>query len=355
MIELLEAYGLDRIERIASTGVVATLKGKRAGSRSIGLRSDMDALPIHEVSDAGYRSRNANVMHACGHDGHMAMMLGAARYLATTRNFAGVVHFIFQPAEEGRGGARKLIDEGLFERFPCDAVYGMHNYPGVAAGHFAINSGPFMAGVNRWWVTFSAKGGHGGAGHHKTADLTVVQAQFILALQTIVSRNVPSSETCVISVGHISAGSYWTGSILPSKLVVAGTARSFSSLVDAVIEERIPSLAHGLASLYGCECEVEMRWLARPLINHKNETLSAADAAQRAVGASMVDTAYPRVTGGEDFCEMLSEIPGALIFIGNGVDSAELHTPSYDFNDKILDAGIRYWIELVELELAGNR
>ncbi len=352
----LREWGIDVTEGIGGTGVVGTIQGRLPGQRAIGLRADMDALAIHEQTGAPHASTTPGTMHACGHDGHTTMLLGAARHLATNRDFAGTVQLIFQPAEEGRGGARKMLADGLFDRFPVDAVYGMHNVPGLPVGQFAIRTGPYLAGTSGWTATFHGNGGHGGAGPHLAADLTVVQAHYVLALQTIVGRNVPPLDTAVISVGHIDAGSSQSVNVMPSKLTLAGTARCFTPATQAIIDRRMAELAHGLAALHGATAEFRITWGTTPLVNHPEQTTTAAAAARTLVGDAAVETNAQPITGGEDFAFMLEAKPGAFIFIGNGTGPDGvvhgLHTPKFDFNDAILPLGAAWWVSVVQQELS---
>jgi amidohydrolase len=266
--DTLRGWGVEVSEGIAKTSVVGTVKGKRPGQRAIGLRADLDALYIRESTGLDYASRVPGKMHACGHDGHTTMLLGAARYLAEHPDFGGTVHFIFQPAEEGLGGGRLMVEEGLFDRFPVEAVYGMHNAPGLPVGKFATRTGPFLAASDSWTVTFRGPGGHGGAGAHLTSDPTVVQAHFVLALQTIVGRNVAAVETAVVSVGHIAGGDFGSPNIIPSELVVRGTSRSYKPAVRDLLQKRITELAHALAGAYGCTSEVDYDRRYPPLVTH---------------------------------------------------------------------------------------
>ena len=351
----LRSYGVGVTEGVGGYGVVGTLRGKRPGQGVIGLRADMDALSLTETTDVPYASATPGKMHACGHDGHTAMLLGAAQMLSQAPDFAGTVHFIFQPAEEGRGGAKAMLADGLFERFPCDAVYGMHNMPGIPVGNFALRNGPLMAGSGRWVVTFRGTGGHGGNSAHLSTDVTVALAFFIQALQAIISRNVAATETAVISVGHIAGGSPQSLNVMPSEMVVGGTMRAFNPQTQALLDKRMKEVAELSAATQGVTAEVVLRWGAAPLLNHDVQTAAAAAAAQRVVGEDNVDLNTKPVTAGEDFAFMLQAKPGAFIFIGNGDENDSpvhgLHTPNYNFNDAILPVGVRYWVELVQQEL----
>ena len=355
--ERLRSWGLETTEGIGRFGVVGTLKGRRPGQGAIGLRADMDALALTEQTGLAYGSTIPGRMHACGHDGHTAMLLGAARMLAENPDFAGTVHFIFQPAEEGRGGAQAMLEDGLFERFPCDAVYGMHNMPGVPLGHFALRKGPLMAGSGRWVATFRGTGGHGGNSPHLANDLTLVQAIFIQALQGIVSRNVPARESVVVSVGHIAGGTKESLNVMPAELVVGGTMRAFNAPMQALVEGRIRELAELAAATQGATAELSMWWNASPLVNHERETEVMVAAARAVAGEAGVDTATQPVTGGEDFAFMLQAKPGAFVFLGAGVapdgTAHALHSPLYDFNDAALPHGVAFWVQLVRQELAG--
>jgi hippurate hydrolase len=354
--EKLREWGIEVTEGVGGTGVVGVIVGERAGQRAIGLRADMDALNILEANDFAHASKNPGKMHACGHDGHTTMLLGAARYLAEHRDFGGTVNLIFQPAEEGLGGARRMVAEGLFERFPCDVVYGMHNMPGIAVGQFAIRPGPMMAAGDRWEVTFKGTGGHGGATPHLSTDVSIVQAHFVLALQTIVGRNIAAIDPAVISVGYIGGGARASTNVMPAEIVVGGTSRSFGEATRDIIERRMRELATTLAAAHGCRAEVQFNRLGKALVNHAEQTEVAIKAASRIVGTKQVDGAVKPITGGEDFTEMLLRKPGAFIFIGNGVDgdggAHGLHTPKFEFNDEILTLGASYWVSLVHEELA---
>ena len=354
----LRAWGLEVTEGIAKTGVVATLKGRLPGQRAIGLRADLDALHIQEVPNRGHGSTVPGKMHACGHDGHTTMLLGAARYLAEHPDeFGGTVTFIFQPAEEGLGGGREMVAEGLFDRFPVDAVYGMHNMPGIPAGEFRTRTGPFLAASDTWAVVFTGTGGHGGAGAHLATDATLPLAHFIMALQTIVSRNVAATETAVVSVGSIAGGDAGSPNIIPSRVTINGTARSYDPKVRDLMEKRLAELAHAQAAAFGCSAEVTYHRRYPPLVTHAEPTAVSVAAATALVGADKVETNCPPFTGSEDFSFMLQTRPGAFIMIGNGAATDgsvhHVHTPNYDFNDDILTLGVAYWVQLVRTELGG--
>ncbi|CAF1229627.1 unnamed protein product [Adineta steineri] len=349
----LKEWNIVVTEGVGQFGVVGTLKSLRLGNNTIGLRADMDGLRIREENDVPYISTTPGTMHACGHDGHTAMLLGAAKYLAEHRDsFCGTVHFIFQPAEEKLIGAIAMIDDGLFDRFPVDAVYGLHNYP-EKLGTFATRPGPVMAGGDQWVVTFHGTGGHAGALVHLTADLTVLQAQFILALQTIISRNIRPVDPAVITVGAIECGSFQSLNVMPSTLCIGGTARSLTQSVRNTIQRRMKEIATNLASDFGCQAEVEYTSVAVPLVNHVEQTKRAIKAAQAVVGEENVDQNMEPTLAGEDFSYMLSKRPGSFIFMGikDEVRCGNLHSSTYDFNDDAIPYGVAYWIRLVQQEL----
>ncbi|TAN54478.1 MAG: amidohydrolase [Betaproteobacteria bacterium] len=351
----LAEFGIEVSRGLARTGVVGTLRGRRPGARAIALRADMDALNLEEQNPFAHRSVHAGKMHACGHDGHTAMLLGAARYLAQNPAFAGTVHFIFQPAEEGEGGARVMLEEGLFERHRCDAVYGMHNMPGLAAGHFAIRPGAMLASSDSWTATFRGTGGHGAMPERGT-DPTLPAAAFVLATQTIVGRNVASHDAAVVSVGHLQAGSFAAPNVIPAQVVVRGTARSFARATRELIERRLGELARSLAQAYGCEAQLDYERRYPVLVNAPEQTRIAMDAAAMTVGADKVDGNTQPLAGAEDFAFMLERKAGAYIAIGNGGLASQggchnVHTPRYDFNDEILATGAAYWVNLVRREL----
>jgi len=320
------------------------------------LRADMDALAIIEQTGVDYASTNPGIMHACGHDGHTTMLLGAARHLAAHRDFAGTVQLIFQPAEEGRGGALAMLADGLFNRFPCDAVFGMHNRPGMPIGQFGIRKGAAMAGGCMFHVRFTGTGGHGGSTPHLSTDLSIVQAHFVLGLQTIIGRNISAFDPAVISVGHIGGGARASANVMPAEMTVSGTARHYSPPVREIIERRLRELAEGLAALHGAGVEIEIDWVTEPLVNHAEETDAAIAAASAVAGVASVNANLPATGGGEDFAFMLKQKQGAFIFVGNGT-AAEgcahgVHTPHYDFNDAAIPYGVAYWVQLVRQELS---
>ncbi|MDE2394083.1 MAG: amidohydrolase [Burkholderiales bacterium] len=345
----LRALGLEVHTGLATTGVVASLQGRRGLGRRIGLRADMDALFIDEANGFEHRSQVAGKMHACGHDGHTAMLIGAAAWLRERADFAGTVHFIFQPAEESEGGARVMIEQGLFERFPCDAVYGLHNDPGLEAGRFKIRSGSMMAAGDTWEVRFEGTGGHG-AMPHKATDPTMVLATFLTGLPTIVARNVPATEAAVISIGHIAAGAHAAPNIIPSSVLVRGTARSYTAAVRDVLENRLRQLSEAAALGHGLQAHFKYIRRYPSLVNGPEQTKLALQAAQAVAGAGQVDAECELVGGSEDFAFMLQKVPGAYIMLGNGI-GPNLHTPRYEFNDAIIPAGVAYWVNLVAAEL----
>lgn len=350
----LKSWGIEAVTGVGRFGVVATIRGNRPGQRAIGLRADMDALPIHEATGLPYASKTPGRMHACGHDGHTTMLLGAARHLSTHRDFAGTVHLIFQPAEEGRGGAVAMLNDGLFERFPCDAIYGLHNAPGVPLGTFSTRKGPFMAGGGAWRAVFTGTGGHGGR-PHVGIDLSLPVAHYILALQSIVTRGMSAFDPAVVTVGCIEGGSRDASNVMPSEFRLCGTMRYFEAPIKDVLATRLVELAHASAALHGAKAMVELEWMAVPVINHATETDVAVRAAAALVGDAHVNGAASAVTGGEDFSYMLERTPGSFMHMGQGAGRDGqvhgLHTPTYDFNDAAIPFGIAYWAELVRQEL----
>lgn len=355
----LRGWGIETVTGIGKTGVVGIIQGRHPGQRMIGLRADMDALPISETTGLPWASQAPGVMHACGHDGHTAMLLGAARLLAAVRDFAGTVILIFQPAEEGRGGARAMVADGLFDRFPCDAIYGMHNWPGAAVGKIAARAGPVAAAGDRWRVTFRGTGGHGGATPHLATDVTVAAGHFLLGVQTIVSRNVAPQETAVVSVGHVAAGAPDGPNIMPSECLVAGVCRSYLPEVRDILKSRLTTLAETLAAAQGCRADVEYWRSGHAVINAEEPAAAARAAAIAAVGEGNFVPDRPPSTGGEDFAEMMQVVPGCMVHIGNGADAEHpaprLHRPDYDFNDAAIPHGVAFWVKLVQQELGALR
>lgn len=347
----LEAWGLDVNRGLGGTGVVGTLRSGDS-NRAIGLRADMDALFIQEKNTFKHRSIHDGKMHACGHDGHTTMLLGAARYLSENKDFNGTLHFIFQPAEEGAAGAKAMIEDGLFDQFPCDAIYGLHNMPGIEAGHIGLRVGPTLAASDRWTAEFKGSGGHGSM-PHKGTDPTVAAAQFIIAMQTIISRNVDPIDTGAISVGHISGGDPGSLNIIPSDVIIGGTARSFTEATRDLIERRLGEIAEAIAGAHGCEVESGYSRGYPPTVNWREQTEVAVRAAEAAVGAERTDPNLNPLPGGEDFSFMLQQVPGCYAFIGNGLTDPDefVHAPRYDFNDDIIESGVNYWIELAKAEL----
>lgn len=351
----LRDWGIEVTEGVGKTGVVGVVYGKREGKRSVGLRADMDALPLSEETGLSYQSAHEGVMHACGHDGHTAMLLGAARYLSETRDFAGTVVLIFQPAEEGRGGARAMIEDGLFQRFPCDAIYGLHNRPGLSVGHIGIRSGPVMAAGDRWRVSFQGTGGHGGSTPHLATDVSVPAGHFLLGVQSIVSRNVAARDTAVLSVGYAESGARGAPNVMPAEFAIGGVCRTFDLAVRQILQNRIKDLAENLAQAHGCTAKVEYWRSGYAVINAPGPSAVASAAAVAAVGSDRVHGDIPPSTGGEDFAEMMQVVPGCVGLIGNGADgdklAPRLHTPHYDFNDEAIPYGIAYWSAIVAQEL----
>lgn len=347
---LLESFGIAVERGIARTGVIGTLSGSRPGGRAIALRADMDALPIEEKTGLSHASQHSGRMHACGHDGHTAMLLGAARYLAETRNFAGTVHFIFQPAEENEGGARVMIEEGVLDRYSVEAIYGMHNWPELPAGQFAIRPGPMMAAYDIFEITVLGRGAHGAMPHHGI-DPIVAAAQIVNGLQTIASRNIDPLEGAVVSVTQIHGGDTWN--VIPDSVVLRGTTRSFAPAVRDALEPAIRRVAEGVCAALGAEMTMRYERRYPPTVNSPAETEIAATTAAALVGGDNVRRDLLPSMGAEDFACFLERKPGAYIWIGNGAgrDRAMLHNPHYDFNDEILALGASYWARLAETVL----
>jgi len=346
----LESFGLEVHRGVGRTGVVGVLRAGRS-PRKLGLRADMDALPIQEANTFAHRSRHDGRMHACGHDGHTTMLLGAAKYLAATRAFDGTVHFIFQPAEEGLGGAQAMLADGLFERFPCDALFGMHNRPSLPVGSFAVRAGPMMAGGGFFDIKVTGKGAHG-ARPETGVDPVIVAAHIATALQTVVSRNVAPVETAVVSVTRIQGGDAYN--VIPQSALLGGTVRAFSRKVMDQIGEAVRRIATGVAAGLGASAEVDLRWGFAPTVNDASEAEFAARICAELVGAERVERHPPLIMASEDFSFMLEKVPGCYVNIGNGEGESgcEVHNPGYDFNDRALPLGAAFFARLVETRLA---
>jgi hippurate hydrolase len=344
----LEALGIEVHRGVGGTGVVGVLRNG-SGNRAIGLRADMDALPMEEMNDVPYRSTVKGAMHACGHDGHTTMLLGAAKYLAETRNFDGIVHFIFQPGEEGCGGALAMLADGLFERFPCDAIYGMHNRPGMPLGEYAINSGPTAAGGAFFDITITGKGSHG-ARPEVSIDPVLAACHVTTALQSIVSRNLSPRDPAVVSVTKVVGGDAYN--VIPETAVISGTARFFAREVSVQIEEGLKRVAEGVAAGFGASASLDYRLIFAPTINDAEQTEAYAAAASELVGDTKVARDKPPGMGSEDFSFMMERVPGAYIYLGNG-DGAMPHNPRYQFNDEAIPYGAALYARVVEKGLPG--
>ena len=342
----LEEWGIEVHRGVGGTGVVGVLRSGN-GEATIGLRAYMDALPIVEANDFDYRSRNPGRMHACGHDGHTTMLLGAARYLAETRDFNGTVNFIFQPGEEGIGGALAMLKDGLFQRFPCNAVYGMHNRPGMPVGKYGITPGTAMAGGAFFDITITGKGSHG-ARPEAGIDPVLAACHIGTALQSIVARNVSPSDTAVLSVTRVQAGEAYN--VIPESATLSGTVRTMKRETMTLVEQGIQRVTAGVATALGASAELDFRLIFAPLLNHKAETQSIIDAATELVGEANVNTAQTPAMASEDFSFMLEQVPGAYINLGNG-DSASVHNHRYNFNDEAIPFGSALYARLVERQL----
>ena len=356
----LTEWGIPVIRGLGLTGVVGIIKNG-SSTRAIGLRADMDALPMQEVNTFPHASRHPGKMHACGHDGHTAMLLGAAKHLAENRNFDGTVYVVFQPAEEGGAGAKRMIEDGLFEQCPMDAIYGMHNWPGIPSGHMSVVEGPMMASSNEFYLTIKGKGAHA-AQPHKGIDPVMVAVQIAQSWQTIISRQKSPLDTAVLSITQIHAGS--ATNVIPDEAKMVGTVRTFTTPVLDMIETRMGEIARHTAAAFGAEVEYKFRRNYPPLVNHAAETRFAVEVMKEVVGADKVDDNVEPTMGAEDFAFFLQAKPGCYIFIGNGegdhrdgghgLGPCVLHNGSYDFNDNLLPVGASFWVRLAEKSLPLN-
>ncbi|MCJ8323508.1 MAG: amidohydrolase [Rhizobiales bacterium] len=346
--ELLKA-GVEIVaEQMAVTGIVAVVHGTKGGSnKAIALRADMDALPMQEMTGLDYGSKNDGKMHACGHDGHTTMLLGAAKYLNENNDFAGSVYFIFQPAEEGYGGAKKMIDEGLFDKFSIENVYGMHNWPGMELGTFAVRGGPVMAAADEFYIDIKGRGGHG-AMPHSTIDAVTIATQMVVAFQSIVARNVDPMDTAVLSVTQIHSGEAYN--VIPELAKISGTVRSFKAEVKQLVKDRMMAIASGICKMHDAELTFEYKDGYPSTSNDFEQAEFCQTVLNDMVGEDNVNPNMNPSMGAEDFSYMLEEKAGAYIMMGNG-DSAGLHNPYYNFNDKALPIGASYWVNLVETAL----
>ncbi|HET6609860.1 MAG TPA: M20 aminoacylase family protein [Rhodopila sp.] len=342
----LEEWGIEVHRNVGKTGVVGVLRNGN-GQASVGLRADMDALPILEANTLAYASQNTGRMHACGHDGHTTMLLGAAKYLAETRNFNGTVNFIFQPAEEGLGGALEMLKDKLFDRFPCNAVYGMHNWPGLPVGQFRLSHGPRLAGGAFFDIHVTGTGAHG-ARPHESVDPVLVAAHLTTALQSIVSRNVAAMDTAVLSVTRIHTGEAYN--VIPEKAVMSGTVRAFTREVMTMVEQNMRRMTESVSAAFGAKAHLDFDLRFAPTVNDKAETEALAEAAIELAGAAGVDRQAAPEMGSEDFSFMMEQIPGAHIFLGNGA-TAQLHNDRYDFNDEAIPHGVALYALVAEKKL----
>lgn len=347
--EKLKEWGVDEVVTgIGQTGVVGVIRGKgQASGKVIGMRADMDALPIHEQTNLDHRSTVPGKMHACGHDGHTAMLLGAARYLAETRDFDGTAVVIFQPAEEGGAGAKAMIDDGLMDRFGVQEVYGLHNRPGLPIGQFSLRKGPTMAAADRIHIKIEGKGGHAAAPHH-VKDPIVAAAQLVTALQTVSSRNADPLDSIVVSVTALNAGEAFN--VIPQDVEIKGSVRTLTPEMRKLAQERITDITDGIMKAFGMKHELEYHLGYPVTFNHSGQTDFVTSATRNVFGKDAILTEDPPVMGSEDFSFMLEERPGAFIFMGNG-ESAGLHHPAYEFNDEAIPVGVTYWASLVEIAM----
>ena len=345
----LEKLGLETYRGLAGTGVIGKLR-RGSSDRAIGLRADMDALPLDELNSFAHRSIHPGCMHACGHDGHTAMLLGAAEALAKLGNFDGTVYFIFQPAEEHEGGARVMVEQGLFALFPMQAVFGLHNWPGLPVGQMSVREGPVMAGADRFNITVTGRGGHA-AMPHQAADTVVAGSALVSALQTLVSRNTEPMEPAVLSVTRFHAGH--ADNVLPEEAVLGGTVRTFSAAQQTMMEAGLRRICDGVASTYGVAITLEFERGYPPTVNSGAETALCRDVAGQVLGEANVRNDLKPSMGAEDFAYLLRERPGCYVWLGNGMGEGGclLHSPHFDFNDEIIPLGIKYWLTLVEKAL----
>jgi len=347
---MLEALGIEVHRGIGKTGLVGVLKGQRSDSgRMIGLRADMDALAVQETNQFAHASNRPGLMHACGHDGHTTILVGAAKYLAQTRRFDGQVAFIFQPAEEGLGGAQAMIEDGLFERFDCDAVYALHNWPGLPPGMIGINSGPMMAAADRFEIRIQGRGGHG-AHPYQTVDPVLVASHLVTALQSVVARNVNPLDAAVITVASIQAGDPAAMSVIPDHATLVGTVRTFRHSVQEMVQHRMQMLVDQIASAFDASATFTYQKLYPPTINTPKPAALVADLAAELFGHEQVERNLPPSMGAEDFSYMLQQRPGAYFRLGQGgaQEGCFLHNPNYDFNDNVISVGARLFAALVE-------
>jgi amidohydrolase len=345
----LAGWGIEVHRGLAKTGLVGVVKGRGASPRSIGLRADMDCLPMHETGSIAHKSTHAGRMHACGHDGHTTMLLGAARYLAETRNFAGTAYLIFQPAEEGGGGGQVMVQEGLFERFPADEVYALHNYPDLPAGKMAVRAGPMMAATDEIKITVRGTGGHG-AFPHLAVDPVVAAAHVVTALQTVASRNVEPVDAVVVSVCSMATSQVGAFNVIPDAVQLIGTVRTFKAQTRDLAERRVREIATKVADAFGARADVEYLRGYPATVNSPRQSEFAARVGERIFGAANVITDFSPVMGGEDFSYMLQAKPGAYVFLGQGggPSACFLHNPGYDFNDDVIPLGAGFLAALVE-------
>ena len=355
----LKAWGIQTHIGLGKTGVVGSIEGNLGKGKSIGLRADIDALPLQEHNAFPHASKHDGKMHACGHDGHTAMLLSAAQFFSTHKDFKGTIHFIFQPAEEGGGGAREMMADGLFTLFPCDAVFGMHNWPDMPEGSFGVISGPMMASSNEFKITLKGKGGHA-ALPHNGVDPVFAITQLASSLQSIITRNKKPVDTAVLSITQIHAG--FASNVIPNDAWLGGTIRTFTTPVLDLLEQRLREIAQGTALTFNCTAEVDFQRNYPPLINHHQETLFAQSVIKQQFGKDQFIDAVEPTMGSEDFAFMLEKVPGCYVFIGNGegdhrlaghgLGPCHLHNPCYDFNDHLLPIGASYWAHLVRAYLA---